>query len=51
MTDERLIGQVLQLQAKRLTELRNLVDELTAKVQANGDTLERLHRSLTKETK
>lgn len=46
MTDERLIGEVLALQSKRLTEMRNLVDELTARVKANGDTLDRLHRSI-----
>lgn len=46
MTDEQLIREVLALQSKRLTELRNLVDELTAKVQANGDTLDRLHKTI-----
>ncbi|SMX80675.1 hypothetical protein BSP109_01635 [Brevibacterium sp. Mu109] len=46
MTDERLIGEVLALQSKRLTELRNLVDKLEAQANANGDTLERIHRTL-----
>ena len=46
MNDDRLIGNVLQLQTKRLTELRNLVDKLEAQAKANGDTLNRIHRTL-----
>lgn len=42
MTDDHLIGNVLQLQTRRLTELRNRVDELTAQVKANGDSIDRL---------
>ena len=46
MNDDRLVGSVLQLQAQRITELRNLVDKLEAQAKANGDTLERIHRTL-----
>lgn len=51
MNDDRLIGNVLQLQTRRLTEMRALIDKLTAQAQANGDALERIHNSITKEKK
>lgn len=41
------IAQILALQTKRITELRNAVDQLNAKVQANGDSIDRLHRTIT----
>lgn len=46
MTDEQLIREVLALQSKRLTELRNLVDELTARAQANADALDKIHKTI-----
>lgn len=42
MTDDNIVGNVLQLQTRRLTELRNRVDELTAQVKANGDSIDQL---------
>ena len=51
MTDTNLIGRVLELQAQRITRLQQTLDKVTAQLDAQADTLERLHRSLTKETK
>lgn len=46
MTDTNLVGRVLELQSQRITRLQQAIDKLTTEIQANGDTLERIHRTL-----
>lgn len=44
MNDERLIGQLLQLQTQRLTKIQQALDRLTAQLDAATDTLDRMRR-------
>lgn len=46
MTDTNLVGRVLELQSQRITRLQQAIDKLTTEIQANTDTLERIHRTL-----
>lgn len=46
MTDDHLIGRVLELQSQRITRLQQSIDKLTAETKANGDSIDRLRRTM-----